>query len=244
MTWDSGEIAENVDIYIGQSSDGCFVAVTLLLAPLTRSPRHKRSLKICFGAMGLIAEDKEPIGYRERTPLVLPPRRMGLREPARPETAQGRSGHWPQDPDVAARKRRKADVRVPVTDESQRALDETYRSSAIVEERVGRSAGAKVPDGPVVRESDSARLNLPWRRSEQTKRPSLHDDIVSRRCPRALTEAGPSTGAGAPSATFVVLRPTRRSRSVPVNLFSQDVSQRRCVLRFHHKPSGVREPSS
>ena len=176
-------------MYRSTVATGAFVAVTLLLAPLSRSPQAQEGMlfKNMFGAMGLIAEDKEPIEYRERAPLVLPPPRMGLREPARHETAQGRSAHWPQDPDVAARKRREADARVPVTEiESRRALDDTYRSSPIVEQRVGRSAGAKVPDGPVVRESDSARLDLPWLRSEQTKRPQQEppQEVVRR----SLTE--------------------------------------------------------
>lgn len=61
-------------------------------------------------AVGIMKPDPSPeIDYRERAPLVLPPR-MDL--PA-PSVQAARPASWPSDPDVARRRKAAADARAP-----------------------------------------------------------------------------------------------------------------------------------
>jgi hypothetical protein len=65
-----------------------------------------------FTAVGLMKSDATPdIDYRERAPLVLPPK-MDL---VAPSAAISHPASWPQDPDVAKRSRAAADSRAPIT---------------------------------------------------------------------------------------------------------------------------------
>jgi hypothetical protein len=62
-------------------------------------------------AVGLLKADETPdIDYRERAPLVLPPK-MDLVAPA---ATASHPASWPQDPDVVRRNRAAADSRAPV----------------------------------------------------------------------------------------------------------------------------------
>lgn len=62
-------------------------------------------------AVGLMKPDPAPdIDYRERAPLVLPPK-MDL---VAPSAGISHPASWPQDPDVKARNRAAADSRAPV----------------------------------------------------------------------------------------------------------------------------------
>src|SRR5688500_835579 len=68
-----------------------------------------------LSSVGVTPDDKPAIEYRERPPLVLPPR-MDLREPAQPGSVQARNPQWPNDPDAVARRRREAEERTPITE--------------------------------------------------------------------------------------------------------------------------------
>ena len=60
--------------------------------------------------VGVLKHDESPdIDYRERAPLVLPPK-MALQKPL-PEST--RTAAWPQDPDVLRRRRAEAEARAP-----------------------------------------------------------------------------------------------------------------------------------
>lgn len=62
-------------------------------------------------AVGVLTPDKTPpIDYRERAPLVLPPK-MALTKPVEPGSA--RTAAWPQDPDVARHRKEAAEARAP-----------------------------------------------------------------------------------------------------------------------------------
>jgi hypothetical protein len=101
-------------------------------------------MKSLLGSMGIISPEKDPIRYRERAPLVLPPK-MELRAPAGPESFASNNPQWPNDPDVVARKRRAADARVPVTDSEIRRMSENNPRLTPEEMRRGRD-----PKGPGV----------------------------------------------------------------------------------------------
>ena len=100
------------------------------------------AMKNLLGNMGIISPEKDPIRYRERAPLVLPPK-MELRAPAGAESFASNNPQWPNDPDVVARKRRAAEERVPVTESEVRRMSENNPRLTIDEMRSGRN-----PNGP------------------------------------------------------------------------------------------------
>ena len=119
----------------------------LAVAALAGGPARAEEgalFKDMLGTMGIIQRDRDPILYRERAPLVVPPK-LDLRPPAAAEA--GPNPQWPNDPDVAAARRKASDARVPVTEtESRRVQD---RPTLSVEElRAGRRAGAAIPTAP------------------------------------------------------------------------------------------------
>ena len=64
-----------------------------------------------LGTLGITGRSRPHIDYRERAPLVVPKSGTGLRPPE--ERAAGRGQRWPNDPDVAARRRAAEDDRAP-----------------------------------------------------------------------------------------------------------------------------------
>lgn len=113
-------------------------------------------MKDILGTIGIIEKDKPPIQYRERAPLVVPPR-LELREPVNASAIETRNPQWPNDPDMVEKRRRAADAKIPITEmERRRALDDNPRMTT-QELQAGRRPGAGVPTGPVVRHGDSSR---------------------------------------------------------------------------------------
>jgi hypothetical protein len=100
------------------------------------------AVKNILGNMGLISPEKDPIRYRERAPLVLPPK-MELRAPAGSESFASNNPQWPNDPDVMARRRRSAEERIPVTESEVRRMSENNPRLSVQEMRGGRD-----PNGP------------------------------------------------------------------------------------------------
>lgn len=95
-----------------------------------------------MGSMGILPQEKDPIRYRERAPLVVPPK-TALPSPS--ASYASANPQWPNDPDVAA-KRRAADLqRSPVTwSETRRMSDNNPRMSP-AELGAGRSATSAGP---------------------------------------------------------------------------------------------------
>lgn len=85
-------------------------------------------VKTLLGTIGIIPGDKEAIDYRERAPLVLPPR-MELREPAGAGAVQARNPQWPTDPEAVAKKRQEAEARMPAGDTEARRANDRERLS-------------------------------------------------------------------------------------------------------------------
>lgn len=63
--------------------------------------------------LGLPPEEKPPLDYRERAPLVVPPS-TNLRPPAEGSAPDQRRANWPTDPEVVARRKATADAGKPV----------------------------------------------------------------------------------------------------------------------------------
>lgn len=103
------------------------------------------AFKNLLGSIGLIPKDKDPIRYRERAPLVVPPK-AELPPPASGSLARA-NPQWPKDPDVMERRRRAEAERQPVTwSEVRRMAGENPRlsPSELAAGRVGSSA-APIP---------------------------------------------------------------------------------------------------
>lgn len=134
---------------------GALAGAAALAAPGGAVAQEGIFMKDFLGSIGIIPQEKPAIEYRERAPLVLPPR-VDLREPADPKAVAAANPQWPNDPDVAAARRREADARTPVTQTERRRLEHNPTLS-IHEIRQGRRPGAEVPDTPVVRRGDNVR---------------------------------------------------------------------------------------
>ncbi|HVL73702.1 MAG TPA: hypothetical protein VM434_17675 [Beijerinckiaceae bacterium] len=101
--------------------------------------------KDLLGTIGLIPKDRAPIHYRERPPLVVPPR-LDL-PPPQQTSAHAEDPRWPTDPDVAAARRAAAEARIPVTEaERRRSLDDPRMSAQ--ELRAGRRVAGRPDAGP------------------------------------------------------------------------------------------------
>jgi hypothetical protein len=193
-------------------------AVGLAAAVLTTAANAQEGqlVKNILSGIGVIPEDKDPIDYRERPPLVLPPR-MDLREPAQPGSARARNPQWPNDPDVADRRRREAEARTPVTETDLYRMNGRGNRLTVDEMRAGRRAGAEVPTAPVPPRSDNTHwLNPDVLRAQDPKGRSAEVADGGEVSRRSLTEP-PSTYRR--SATG---QPIKGSFSVPERVDEAD----------------------
>ncbi len=181
---------------------GLFCAATMALAfGSTAHAQEGVAIKNLLGSMGIISPEKDPIRYRERAPLVLPPK-MELRAPASGESYAS-NPQWPNDPDVAARNRRAAEQRRPVTESEVRRMSDNNPRLTIDEIRAGRN-----PNGPGPGRHKSDRDGVWMSPTELTAGPKSGNDQVASATPvrRTLTDP-PSvmrapTGAGRAGGDF------------------------------------------
>jgi hypothetical protein len=130
------------------------VGLTAAAFATTAAAQEGQLVKNLLSGIGVIPEDKDPIDYRERPPLVLPPR-MDLRDPAQPGSARAGNGQWPNDPDVAERRRRAAEAQTPATETDAYRMNGRNTRLTVDKMRAGRRAGAEVPNAPVAPKSDN-----------------------------------------------------------------------------------------
>ncbi len=103
---------------------GLLVAGTLALPSAARAQEFgSNPLQGALQALGLVEDEARPdIDYRERAPLVVPPR-AGETLPAPQESAAKSNPNWPKDPDIARRKREAEEAKRPVVrDDAGRPL--------------------------------------------------------------------------------------------------------------------------
>jgi hypothetical protein len=137
---------------IGIARLGLTLGAGLLSAALATGARAQEGelMKNLLATMGVIDEERDPIEYRERAPLVLPPR-MDLPSPVAPGSSQARAPQWPNDPTVAARKRRDVEANTPVGETERKRMLEGHGRLTPAEMRGGTRAGAGLATGPVTR---------------------------------------------------------------------------------------------
>ncbi len=113
------------------------------------------AFKNIMGSIGILPEEKDPIRYRERAPLVIPPK-AELRPPMASDSFASNNPQWPNDPDVAAKRRRAEDARRPVTwSETRRMSDNNAR---LTPDELGRGRSAdKLAPVPGSHRGDNAR---------------------------------------------------------------------------------------
>lgn len=125
--------------------------------------------KDVLSSIGLIPEEKDPIEYRERAPLVLPPR-MDLRAPVEAGSVQARNPQWPNDPDAGARRRKEADAKTPEGERLNRRGSYNGSTRLTPEElRSGRVAAKQAFTEPVPVENDSRYIRPEVLRSQSKK---------------------------------------------------------------------------
>ncbi len=166
------------------------VAAGLTAAVLTTGAQAQEGqlVKDLLSNMGVIPKDKDPIEYRERPPLVLPPR-MELRDPAQPGSVQARNPQWPNDPDVVERRRREAEARTPVTETDNYRMNGQRNRLSIEEMRAGRRAGAEIPTTTVSPKSDNAHWMSPdVLRAQEAQGRSAQASASDSATRRSLTE--------------------------------------------------------
>jgi hypothetical protein len=118
-------------------------AVGCALAVAAGSPARAQEgvlFKNLLGDFGIIDKERETIDYRERPPLVVPPK-MELRQPVDPSAVALRNPAWPNDPDVAAKKKAEEEARKPVA----RSDSSVSQGGRLTPEQI--RAGRKVAGG-------------------------------------------------------------------------------------------------
>lgn len=114
-------------------------AGALLLAVSAASAQEGVAMKNLLGNIGIIPKDPPKIDYRERAPLVLPPK-ADLRAPVAGGSIEARAANWPKDPDVVAARKEATEASLPDRLTERYKLDKGDRLS-IEEMRAGRKVG-------------------------------------------------------------------------------------------------------
>lgn len=112
------------------------------------------AFKNLMGTIGILPPEKDPIHYRERAPLVLPPK-AELPPPAASYASS--NPQWPNDPDVAAKRRRADEGRSPVTWSETRRMSENNPRMSPDELGRGRTASTSQRTIPGTHRGDNAR---------------------------------------------------------------------------------------
>jgi hypothetical protein len=120
------------------------------LAPATAQQEEPTALQYFLGKLGLLEIPDDPIEYRERAPLVVPPSNA-LIQPHSPDDVRGINPDWPVDQDDPRRRKKDAEA-VRKSDEqfySGRALrpDELRARTKTKPERTGMTAGEELAAG-------------------------------------------------------------------------------------------------
>lgn len=94
-----------------RSASMVLCAAAFIAAPVAGAQAQEGAFfKDILGSMGIIEKDREPIVYRERPGIVVPPK---LDLPAPLAEPVQRNAAWPTDPDVAAKARKAREAREP-----------------------------------------------------------------------------------------------------------------------------------
>lgn len=155
-------------------------AGALVVAATGASAQEGVAMKNLLGSIGIIPKDPPKIDYRQRAPLVLPPK-MELRPPAEPGAVEARAVNWPKDPDVMAARKEALEASKPERLTERYKLDKGDRLS-IDEMRAGRRVGGgKMAGYYGDRRDDKSRLSPEELRLPQEEEVKLDPNGLDRR---------------------------------------------------------------
>ena len=200
----------------------------LMMSSVGAAAQEGMFMKDMLGTIGILPKERPSIEYRERAPLVLPPK-MELREPKGRNSVKAANPQWPNDPEVVAERRREAEARIPVTETERRRLEQNPTLS-VEEIRKGRRPGAEIPSSPVYRPGDSSRHGYWVSPDELTAKKSKNDEVAMdvgvEPTRRDLTEPP----AGFRKATAPLKRdfePIRREDEADPKVYNREQAARR-----------------
>lgn len=189
------------------------VTVAALAASLgTSGARAQESgslMRDTLSTLGLVEKDQAPIDYRERAPLVMPPKIDGKALPTPRQRAA--NPQWPKEPEVVAREREVAERRTPRGNQVQGRYDDNNATLSPDEIRGGRRADAQIPRTNEYKPGDNNRdsfwvnpFDLMKDKSPESAQPSATE-------PSRYTLTEPPTGYRKSP------RPNTRANSEPIN---------------------------
>ncbi|KQP11288.1 MAG: hypothetical protein Q7T93_18785 [Methylobacterium sp.] len=155
---------------------GLLAGAGILAGPGAAQAQQGVFMRDALSNIGLIEPEKPAITYRERAPLVMPPKFDGKALPP-PRKAEA-SPQWPKDPEIAQRERERVEARKPIVRGAQGRMDDNNMTLSIDEMRGGRRADAQVRTEPGRPEGETADRNSFWSnpfglRSDAVVEPSL-----------------------------------------------------------------------
>jgi hypothetical protein len=190
---------------------GAWIGAGLIAAATGAAAQEGMFMKDVLGTIGIIPKDQPPIEYRERPPLVVPPK-LELRDPVAPNAVEARIPEWPKDPDVIEARRKEAEARVPITEMERRRMNADSGARLSIDEiRAGRKPGAGIPTSPTYRPGDGGRADS-WVHPDQLRAQGRKPEtLVPGPEPERQLLSEPPSGFRRPAAGAVV-----RADSEPV----------------------------
>ncbi|TDR88015.1 hypothetical protein EV668_3880 [Enterovirga rhinocerotis] len=171
----------------------CSLAVASFAVVGPAAAQEGVAFKNLLGSIGVIPKEKPAIAYRERAPLVVPPK-TALPSPGAARRSAGAG--WPNDPDVAARRAEEDEARSPVTwSDRRRNNSDRWVNMTPEELAAGRSSrGSASAPIPGSHRGDSARDVLYMSQQELSARSSSDSDVPAGTEPRRRALTDPPSG--------------------------------------------------
>lgn len=117
-------------------------AAALCLSGAAQAQERGELMRNALSGIGLLEKPQAPIEYRERAPLVMPPK-LGAKTLPDPRASTA-SPQWPREPEVVERERAAAERRVSRGNQIQGRYEDNNATLPIDEMRSGRRADASV----------------------------------------------------------------------------------------------------
>lgn len=116
------------------------LALGLAAGPAGAQQREGELMQDTLSTLGLIERERPAITYRERAPLVMPPKLDGRALP--PPRAANASPEWPKEPETLARQKAAEEARVPKGRQAQGRYNDNNATLGVDDIRSGRRADA------------------------------------------------------------------------------------------------------
>jgi hypothetical protein len=113
-------------------------AALLIGSAAGASAQEGTAFRGILGAIGVLEPERDPIDYRARAPLVVPP---SAKLPSPRDSGAANNPQWPNDPNVAARRAARADALLPATEREKYNSDKRLSQDEL---RQGRTEASRV----------------------------------------------------------------------------------------------------